>query len=161
MKTKKNRLFAGILVLALIASTTAFSFANENEKPYDGEEMLLENVLLENDDPFLPTRSVQMMCSLAFNRTTSTTAEAIVRVLADEVGDTFTSTITLQKLSSSGSYVNTSAAPAVQILKNEDILNHKATFKIGSSNNYRIKVVIKLKKNGTTTSKSSPKLCVN
>lgn len=114
--------------------------------------MLLENVLLENDDPFLATRSVQMMCSLAFNRTTSTTAEAIVRVLADEVGDTFTSTITLQKLSSGGSYVNTSAAPAVQILKNEDILNHKATFKIGSSNNYRIKVVIKLKKNGTTTS---------
>lgn len=151
MKTKKNCLLVSLIILALLVSTTVFGFADENEEMNDGEE-LLENVLLENNDPFWSTMSVQMMCSLAFNRKTSTTAEAIVRVLADAVGDTFTSTITLQKLSSSGSYVNTSAAPAVQTLKNEDILNHKATFKIGSSNNYRIKVVVKLKKNGATTS---------
>lgn len=151
MKFQVKRLIIVFTMLAVLVSAfTVFAEAEDGDES-DGEEMLLENVLLDNDDAFLTIRSTQMMCSLAFTKKTSTTADAVVKMLADEIGDTVTSTITLQKLASSGSYINTSAAAAVQTVKKTDTLVHRATFKISSNNDYRIKVVIKLTKGGTTT----------
>ena len=154
MERKLQRV--GIILLALTMILSAVSVGFAAEEAYMGEEELLENLLLpedttEDDQPM--TRMIDIICSGDFTKNSSTRATATIACQCGEKAKSFTSTITLQVYSSSsGGYVNTSAAPAVQTVKDTRRISQRAVFKIAEGKKYRIKIVIKaVTDKGTTT----------
>lgn len=145
MKRKLRRMFIPLLALTLIFSTA--SMCSALEEVYEGEEELLENILLSEDmieDGYPVTRSIGIMCTSSFIKTSSTRARAIIACECSMRVKSITSTMTLQVYSSSSkNYVNTSASPAVQTVKNSTRIGHEAVFKVADGKKYRIKIVIK------------------
>lgn len=145
MERKLKR--AGIVLLALAMVLSAVSVGFAAEETYVGEEELLENILLSEDmteDDYPLTRTVGINGIVNFTKTSSTKANATVTCRCGEQVRILTSTITLQVYSSSsGGYGNTSAAPAVQTVKDARSISQKAVFKIAEGKKYRVKIVIK------------------
>ncbi len=154
MKRKLKRAGIILLTMTMILSVVSVGFAAE--EAYMGEEELLENILLpENmlEDDYPLTRTVGINGIFDFTKTSSTKATATIKCRCDQEAKSLTSTITLQIYSSaSGRYTNTSAAPAVQTVKNARKIGHQAVFKIAEGKKYRIKIVIEaVTDKGTTT----------
>ena len=156
MERKLQR--AGIILLALTMILSATSLGFAAEEAYIGEEELLENILLpedmtEDDQPM--TRTIDIICSGDFTKNSSTRATATIACQCAEKTKSLTSTITLQVYSSSsGSYVNTSATPAVQTVKDTRRISQRAVFKIAEGKKYRIKIVIKAVTDKETTTET-------
>ena len=148
MERKLKRTGIIILTLSMVLSTFSMCFATA--EAYEGEEELLENLLLPVDtieDDYLATRGAHItgVGAVDFTKTSSTKATATIKFRCSEEAKSLTSTITLQVYSSSsGSYVNTSAAPAVQTVKDTISIGQQAVFKIAEGKKYRIKIVIKV-----------------
>lgn len=152
MERKLQRVGIILLAVTMILSAVSVGFAAEGA--YMGEEELLENILLpedmtEDDQPMI--RTIDIICSGDFTKNSSTRATATIACQCGEKAKSLTSTITLQ-MYSSGGYVNTSAAPAVQTAKDIRRISQRAIFKIAEGKKYRIKIVIKaVTDKGTTT----------
>lgn len=154
MERKLKR--AGIVLLALAMVLSAVSVGFAAEETYVSEEELLENILLSEDmteDDYPLTRAVSIIYAGDFVKNSATKATAAITCRCGEQVRSLTSTITLQVYSSSsGSYGNTSVAPAVQTVKDARSISQKAVFKIVEGKKYRIKIVIKaITDKGTTT----------
>lgn len=145
MKEKLRRAGIALLVLSMVLSAVSMCFATDGE--CEGEEELLKNILLPTDmveDEYPMTRAVNLVYSSDFTKTSSTGATATIKCRCSEKAKSLTSTMILQVYSSSsGGYVNTSAAPAVQTVKNSVKIGHQAVFKIAEGKKYRVKIVIK------------------
>ena len=144
MKKKFRKTAIIFTSLVLILAMTVVSFGAEED--YIGDEELLENILLpdetgENEYPLTRVADVQYLVSFAKSSTGRATAK--VDYSCFEKVDTITSTITLQ-VYSSGKYVNTSAASAVQSAHNTRSIGHTAVFKISEGKKYRIKMSCKV-----------------
>lgn len=151
MKRILKRPLLCLVVIIVLMITTSASFANEFSTS-DEEELTIDTL-----QDFFPQNQINVygadvFYGIDFVKTSSTKATANVYATCVKRADVIISTITLQKYSSSKSeYIDTSAASATQTVKNTNTISHRATFKINDQSSYRIKVVLKVKIGGTTT----------
>lgn len=128
-------------VIAVIFSMTCFVHADTSGGETDPEDVIIEK---DVGDPAVPQST---SCTMSFKRTSSTKARAQAAALRSG-SSSVTSVIYLQK-KKSGAYSSVdSDSKTVQSSR----INHIHTFTVQSTGTYRIKVVIKYKKDGKTYS---------
>lgn len=126
-------------VIAMFFVFAPFSFADTDI----GESE--DGIVIEKDADILDPNSAS--CSLAFEKSSSTAAKA--QAVASRSGaSSITSTIYLQKKNGDSYSSVSNNKKTVQATR----INHIHTFTIKSGNTYRIKVVIKYTKNGSSYS---------
>lgn len=158
MKTKRTRIAVILMSIALLCSTTAFSFASAGEDLF--LEELLEDELLSDDtviegqagDMLVPFSTTEFTIKAGFKKDSG---KGVATVSAIKIkSEKLTSTIKLQVYSESQKkYVNSSASAATKS-KNGQSIVHKATFSISSSKKYRVKITITSKEGSATYSKT-------
>lgn len=128
-------------VIAVMFSMTCFVHAETSGGETDPEDVIIEK---DVGDPAVPQST---SCTMSFKRTSSTKARAQAAALRSG-SSSVTSVIYLQK-KKNGAYSSVdSDSKTVQSSR----INHIHTFTVQSTGTYRIKVVIKYKKDGTTYS---------
>ena len=128
-------------VIAVIFSMTCFVHADTS-----GGETNPEDIIIE-EDTGAPADPQATSCTMSFKKTSSTKARAQASALRPKASS-ITSVIYLQK-KKNGAYSSVdSDSKTVQSSR----INHIHTFTVQSTGTYRIKVVIKYKKDGTTYS---------
>ena len=128
-----------ITVIAMFFSMTCFTFADTagDTPETDDTAMISEDI----------TELTAESCGLGFKKTSSTKAQAQA-VASRSSASSITSTIYLQKKSGSSYSTVSSDKKTVKSTR----INHIHTFSISSSATYRIKVVIKYTRDGSTRS---------
>lgn len=128
-------------VIAVIFSVTCFAYADASGDETEPGEVIIEEDAGDVSDP------QSTSCTMSFKRTSSTKARAQAAALRSG-SSSVTSVIYLQK-KKSGAYSSVdSDSKTVQSSR----INHIHTFTVQSTGTYRIKVVIKYKKDGKTYS---------
>lgn len=92
---------------------------------------------------------------IAFDRVSSTLGEGYATINTTAVADYIKITVTLQQApSGSSTYSNSSQDPVTKTVYDKKLINKNFSFKITSTKNYRVKVVVKDKINGVISTRT-------
>lgn len=162
MKNKRIGIVIMIMLMVLLFSTTAVSFADAEGEVSEGDfqEELLENELLADDiliedqelDLLVPFASLSFDIKASF-KTDSGKGVATVSAVRGK-SDKMVSTIKLQVYSESQKKYVDSSAKAATKSKSGSIITHKASFSVSSQKKYRVKITIKAYEGSDTDSQT-------
>ncbi len=148
---KKRKSCVIVFLICTLLLSPAYVLA---DTPEDITEIIYPEVYLDEVEGDTMSRAVSSG-TISFKRDSSTSASGYATINTTAVADYIKVTVTLQQAASgSTNYTNSNQDPVTRTVYDNNYIRKTFTFKVTSTKNYRVKVVVKDKINGVVSTKT-------